>query len=174
MHLRHYLVVLVCGSVPIVAAAKWRLTNSGLPLGFAPARDSCATIEAPLQVQIEAGASGDLMPPDGTLGGSIRFRASTGTRLPKGLVVDSAWLYAGGRVVAFKVHPWKEDLAKPGSSSGETVAYFFQESSGYFGPNGLEWLWSIERSSGALRFRVMWDRDTSYVKASDCKLRFSM
>ena len=168
MRLRSYLVVMVCGSVPAVTALSL-LHELEPPFGFPTAADSCATIEAPLQLRIDASAGGDLMPP-GSLRGGIRFRASMGEKLPQGLAVDSAWLHAGGRVVAFRVHPWTMDEA----SSGKTVAFVFRESSEYFGPHGAEWVQSLEGLTGALRFRVVWGRDTVYVKASDCVLRFSM
>ena len=120
---------------------------------------------------------GDLMPAGGQLDGVIRLDPPTGKQLPVALRADSAWFTGKGRTIGVRLEEWDghempREMTPPGRR-----AFIFMVSYDSLGPNGLSWLMSLNehpRYRAALQVRLVSDRDTAYVEASDCPLEFSM
>jgi len=177
MYLNQFLIALVVGAISGFVSWGHPIRSSRAIATLMTTGDSCAKLTVPSMpvapTRVEATAGGDLMPGVERLVGSIRFWIPAGQKLPKNLAVDSAWLSGAGRTMGFRVWPSPDAFAKA-DPSYVRLTYSFEEVVEYLGLEALGWVWALKDSTGALRFRVLWGRDTAYVNASECKLHFSM
>jgi hypothetical protein len=177
MYVSQLLIALAVGAISSFVSCTHPSRSSGSIETLMTTGDSCAKLTVPTVLaaptRVEVTAGGDLMPAVERLVGSIRLWIPEGQELPKDLVVDSAWLSGAGRTMGFRVQPSPDAFARA-DPSFVRLTYSFEEIVEYLGPEAVGWLWALMDSTGDLRFRVLWGRDTAYVNASECKLHFSM
>lgn len=141
----------------------------------------CESVKAPMiahrTIPMVVSVGGDLMPIGFSLSGGILIDPSIGQRLPSSLRADSAWFTGKGRTVAVALAPQgRSEWSADSISAGRRVFAFrvFWDS---LGPGAMEWLHSLDeqpRYRGAIRVRLVWQKDTAYVDASECPMEFSM